>query len=712
MVSHASVWSVWDAFCDHHHLDPENPRDEDVVAFIHARAMAGVSYATLAASLGSIRLGIEGTPSLKEAGTLTVAAQRHLSDLHYRGWFAPLAQAPVLTVGQIRSMVERTDDPLDRFLVAVTYLAGLRVSEWTAVEREHVQVDANGLVMWLPVTKTEPWQKVRIQPLAGTPFDITALATAWLDGRGNDPGPLVRNSRGGALTYDQVARRLRRCAAAAGIEEFSTYSLRRSLAVHMDLLGIRGSTIRRRLRHVETVGKRGRKPGQTYRRYLEPLLALMDREGAAGHYLDATAVAVDAVPVRAVGGHTRTVKYAFVADSLQELLDDVDLPKLRVPRGLVDVADSTLATGGRQFRTWARWCRDANLDPSDPPEGALTRWAVTRVRVVDPVTVASDLTSLRIGFLDATGRETMPGWDQAQTVAQAASRKSRAARAPRYKSRPATPEDRVLVCDAVMNGEPPVEWSVACVAWASGARESFTVIAVTNTTTVVSVDGVEKVIPAGQYGLLDPVLAALTLGEGTTVAVRGPVSEADVRAAGRGHSLALRNRLAAVLVAGSGTRPSDIARARVEGVQQAPGGLAVMLRVAKGRRPSRVGRDRLIWAPNRSGSMDPIDAWNAWASWHPASAQGPLLPADVSVDDSAPITAGAVSRVLSTAVRTAGITDLTAYGFRYGRAQEMHDEGLSDETIAEALGHDDLETTRGYIQKFDPFTLLEEADGR
>jgi hypothetical protein len=40
----------------------------------------------------------------------------------------------------------------------------------------------------------------------------------------------------------------------------------------------------------------------------------------------------------------------------------------------------------------------------------------------------------------------------------------------------------------------------------------------------------------------------------------------------------------------------------------------------------------------------------------------------------------------------------------------MHEEGLSDETIAEALGHEDIATARGYIQAFDPFVLLEEEE--
>lgn len=124
-LGHASAWSVWETFCDHHGLDPENPGDADIVAFIHARALAGLSYSDLSSALGTLRLGIEGTPSLRDAGTLTIAAQRHLADLHYSGWFTATAQAPLLTVGQVTAMVERAETAQDALVVATTYLSNL-----------------------------------------------------------------------------------------------------------------------------------------------------------------------------------------------------------------------------------------------------------------------------------------------------------------------------------------------------------------------------------------------------------------------------------------------------------------------------------------------------------------------------------------------------------------------------------------------------------
>lgn len=59
----------------------------------------------------------------------------------------------------------------------------------------------------------------------------------------------------------------------------------------------------------------------------------------------------------------------------------------------------------------------------------------------------------------------------------------------------------------------------------------------------------------------------------------------------------------------------------------------------------------------------------------------------------------AVSSLMRRVIAAAGVDGgLTAYGFRYGRAQEMHEERLSVESIAEALGHDDISVTYGYIK--------------
>ena len=704
VAGHASAWNVWDAFADFHGFDPEAPSDAQVVAFVHARVMAGVGFSSLSGALNTIRLGVEGTPSLREAGSLTVAAQRHLSNLHYEGWFSASAQSPLVSVGQIRGMIEQAPSPLHALLVSVTYLAGLRPSEWVPVQLEHTQVDARGVKMFLPSTKTGEWLKVAIEPLAGTPFDPVVLAESWLAVRGGEAGPFTVNSRGGGLSEAQVSTMLREAAAAAGVSLFTPYSLRRSLAVHMDLHGIEACEIQQRLRHSPN--------GQTYRRYVEPLLALMDRDGARRLYLDAAVPEVPSVPVTEVGrGVSAAPRFAFAGASLDALLVTLDLSQLRVPKGLVAMADSTIAEGRRVFGVWSRWCHKHGFSPADSPGPALTRWVVQRQGEVDPVTVESNLASLRVGFLDATGVEYPPGWDQAFLVARGGANAARAARAPRYLSRPATDDDRVRVCEAVLTAAPPVDWAVTCLAWASGASSSVEVLEVSIGTATVQVDGGTCLqLGRGDFGLLDPVLAAGVIGEGLVATVPATPTEEDVWATGAGHSEALRARLATVLVAGSGTRPSDIARARVDGLSEAPGGLVVMLRAVKGRRPSRIGRDRLLWAPHRDGAMDPVAAWEAWRSWHPKSESGALLVNDLSGDARKAMSASDAGALVGDAIRRSGVEPMTPYGFRYGRAQEMHDHGYSDETIAEALGHEDISTTRGYIQAFDPFSLLEEGE--
>lgn len=697
----ASSWSSWEAFADHHDLDPLAPTDADLVAFVQARALVGASWNTIQATLTAVRTRLEGTPRLAEAGPLTIAATRHLNDLFGAGTFDPVWQAPALTVGQVVGMVQAAS-PRDAFLVGTTYLAGMRPGEWSRINRDHIQADSRGLLMFLPNTKTGRWQKVAVKPLPGTPLDVVTLAEEWLAERGEEPGALLTDGQGSRLGEEHTSAALIAAAAAAGIQSFSPYSLRRSMAVHADLLGVPGEVVRQRLRHTPN--------SQTYRRYIEPLLALMDREGAAAHYLNTTPPSSGPVPVGSVrGGNEPVSKFSFAAGSLDDLLTSLDLPSLRVPRGLVDTARSSIEAGQAVFRRWVVWAQGRRFDPIDPPTSALTGWVLHRQGEVLAVSVESELSRLRIGWLDATGRDDFPGWEMASLVAHTAAEVERAEAAPRYLSRVASAEDRAGVCAAVAVGEPPVEWAVVCLAWSTGASQTVEVLEVGPDDALVAADGVEMCVRTASAGLFDPVRAAERLGTVGPVALNGSHSVEDVWLAGERHSRALRDRLAVVLLAGSGTRPSDIARARVKRVEVVPGGLAVFLGAAKGRKPSRLGRDRLIWAPDRPGVEDPRAAWSDWQSWHPAAVDGPLLPRSVLSADprGKGLSASAVSDVVSAAIAAAGVEDdLTAYGFRYGRAQEMHDAGMSDETVAEALGHDDLRTTRGYIQQFDPF-----ADG-
>ncbi len=262
---------------------------------MEARARAGASWSTLNASLIAIRTALEGSPRLRDASALTVAAQRHLSDLFYAGMFDPGFQAPILCVWQVVAMIEAAE-PRDAFLVAVTYLAGLRPAEWTLIDLEHFEIRRGRVTMLLPDTKTGPWQKVTVKALPGTPFNLAALAQAWLNERGDAPGPLICEPNGDRLGDEHIKYALRSAAAAAGVTAFSPYSLRRSLAVHADLLGVPGPVIRQRLRHAPE--------SQVYRRYIEPMLALFDRDGAKALYLDSKPGTGGRVPVNEVRAGT------------------------------------------------------------------------------------------------------------------------------------------------------------------------------------------------------------------------------------------------------------------------------------------------------------------------------------------------------------------------------------------------------------------------
>ena len=709
-------WRAWVLFADHHALDPREPTDADLVAFAHARALVGVGYGTITGTLGVVDLVLGDE-------RLTRAARRHLADLHGEGLFGPGVQAPVLTLGEVLALVAAAPDALTRLLVVLTYRAALRPGEWTGIRwPEHVGVTSDGVRLVIAGDKTGPGRVIDLGTSRSPELSVELALAAALAERGREPGPLAGDEHG-PLHYAQVDRRLRMAAAAAGVPVFTSYSLRRSWAVHANLTGTSARVIRARLGH---------RPGTaTYRRYIEPLLALQVAQGVDPRtiWLAATRPASAPVPLEAVGNPAidRTQRYAFAAGTLDELLADIDLPALRVHPALANLARSSIDAGHAVMRRWAAWVQDPGsdpldpgedfdpfdpregVDPFDPDELALSEWVDHRLTEVSPVTVAADLARLRLAWIDATGGERIPGYDLAADIAAGALRMHVEQQAPGKKSRLADATDRQLVCAAALDAVPgpSVRWAVRALALATRARRSLEVLEVSDDAATVRVDGRRTVhVTPGAAGVLCPVGAAeVAAGAGELLVPRG-VDEHAVLAAAASHTAALRDALAAVLLAGSGARPSDLARARAAAVTVQPGGVAVVLASSKGRKPGIVPRPRVVWAPDRDGACDPVAAWEAWSTWW-APGNEPLLPRDVqSRGGLRGLDAAAVSRTVRRAADAAGLRGLNAYGFRYGRATEMHVAGYHLETIAEALGHAQLTTARGYVFDFDP-----DADG-
>jgi integrase/recombinase XerC len=114
----------------------------------------------------------------------------------------------------------------ERAILEVLYTAGLRVSELTGLDWEHVDPDA-GVARVLGKGRKE-----RLTPL-GRPA-LAALEAYRLAAGGPRSGPVFRNARGGRLTSRSVARNLGTHVRTAGVRTHTTpHTLRHTFATHM-----------------------------------------------------------------------------------------------------------------------------------------------------------------------------------------------------------------------------------------------------------------------------------------------------------------------------------------------------------------------------------------------------------------------------------------------------------------------------------------------
>ena len=716
---HASRWQAWDAFADHHDLDPEDPQDHQLVAFVTARALAGVSVGTLEATLTTIRLAVEHTPQLTDT-SVTLPAARQLRQLWDDGNFDPTLAAPLLTLGEILALAtaaasranrqgrpeqQQTAGARDRMLTVVGYTQALRPGEWVWPDREHIEPTTHrgrrAYRLVLPRTKTDTWVALTVTTPSGLPtaLDPVAAIDEYLELRGEPAGPLVIDAAapGARLRPEFVQTSLRSAAAAAGLTAFSSYSLRRSRATHAALAGASSTQIRRLLRH--------RPDGVVVRRYIEPLLAVMDRGRAAAHFLDPTVPQLEPVGLDQVGGRRRVPPLAFAAGPVEQLLDGIDLPALRVPAALVPLASSTIDRGRQSFRRFSSWAQQQGHDPAAPGEWALTMWALAQLDDGRPaISVATELSAVRIGWIDATRSSSVPGYAEASELLDGAQRSDDRQV---EQVRQATDDDAIALLPQVP--APTLGWAqtVLLATCRPLPRQTVTLLEVDADTVEVVVGGRPRRLGRGPGGMVCPVIAAQLLIDAGLTELQGSATWKEVAAAAAARSVALRDRLLVTLLRGSGARPSDLSRARLAGVCQQPGGLAVVLGARKGRKPGDRVAPELLWAPERDGELDPVAGLEDWLAWW-AYEDGPLLP---GLGRHSQVAEGRVEpwkglrSHLVTLIAQAGLDldGLTPKSFRVAVATESVAAGLDLEAVAERLGHSDSRTTRGYLQDWDPF---------
>lgn len=185
------------------------------LARLHAR---GLDPASIARKLAAVRSWLR---FLTRRGVLPRNPARDV-----RGPRLPRKLVAFLPSDELDTLLEaRAADARDRAMLELLYATGLRVSELAGLELEDVD---RGQRLVRVVGKGG---KTRIVPYGA---EAARALEAYLQRRGESPGPLFRNARGARLSARSIRERVRRRARAAGLARRVTpHTLRHTFATHL-----------------------------------------------------------------------------------------------------------------------------------------------------------------------------------------------------------------------------------------------------------------------------------------------------------------------------------------------------------------------------------------------------------------------------------------------------------------------------------------------
>ncbi|HXG04339.1 MAG TPA: tyrosine recombinase XerC [Candidatus Binatia bacterium] len=185
------------------------------LARLHAR---GLEPASVARKLAAVRSWLR---FLTRRGFLARNPARDV-----RGPRLPRKLVSFLPTDEVDALLEDpAADVRDRAVLELLYATGLRVSELAGLVLDDVD-RAQRLVRVVG-----KGGKARIVPYGA---EAARALEAYLARRGDGPGPLFRNARGGALSVRSIRERVRRRARAAGLTRRVTpHTLRHTFATHL-----------------------------------------------------------------------------------------------------------------------------------------------------------------------------------------------------------------------------------------------------------------------------------------------------------------------------------------------------------------------------------------------------------------------------------------------------------------------------------------------
>jgi integrase len=277
------AWREFDSWCSQRAL-VALPAPPEVLALYLADQAGVKATATLGLRLVAIRA------AHREAGhedpTVATVVRETWAGIRRTFGTAQHGKAPARTV-ELRAMLDTLDPTStigvrDRALLLVGFAAALRRSELVALEVADVAAREDGLVVTVRRSKTDQeGEGVQLGvPHGAHPQTCPVTAVArWLEVSGIDAGPVFRRVHPDgtigdrALHHSNVARIVKRCAEAAGLDpaQFAGHSLRAGLITSAAEADVHERDIMRQSRH---------KSIPVMRRYIRG--ATLFRDNAAG----------------------------------------------------------------------------------------------------------------------------------------------------------------------------------------------------------------------------------------------------------------------------------------------------------------------------------------------------------------------------------------------------------------------------------------------
>jgi len=260
--AYRSDWHHFESWCRDHGLACLPATPETIALYLTALA-ADHKPASLQRKLTSLTRAHQAAGFPTPATMDNVVVSETLKGIRRSLGTAQPGKEPLLTA-DILNMLDALDDGLlgrrDRALLLVGFAGGFRRSELVSVDVEDIAETADGLVVRVRRSKTDPEAKGTTVAL---PYGSTAATCpvrswrAWIAAAGITTGPAFRSvdRHGrvgrGRMNAGSVARLIKRAAEAAGLDpaRYAGHSLRAGFATQAFLNGAAEVSIMRQTRH-------------------------------------------------------------------------------------------------------------------------------------------------------------------------------------------------------------------------------------------------------------------------------------------------------------------------------------------------------------------------------------------------------------------------------------------------------------------------------